>query len=343
MCLQRQKILFHAISILMILGLTGCFKGEISVDVRDSGNGMVGIAFGMTQEAKALLSMQTNDSGAKSQNPLEEIQEALKDNVGLPGDVKISSWIDGDYEWFKAEKGFNNLDEVNRLLADNEMFNFFSLTRKAGLFQNEFILEGELSSLSDDTEANEGMQIDPSLFIQMQFALRLPGEITETNGLVDINDPNKMVWKAQGNQTIPMKARSVSWNWVNIVIIGGLAAILIVAGIGVVGFVMYRSSWRVPPLSKTLNTKGGNAQVSPVLIQLGIEDLLNQVNERALNRTGQIHKEMLELTLVWEDALGQQKFISVNDKGRNQIAINGQVFAATRENAKSGILSALKK
>jgi hypothetical protein len=47
--------------------------------------------------------------------------------------------------------------------------------------------------------------------------------------------------------------------------------------------------------------------------------------------------------LAWKDTTGRQKFIDVKDLGLQKISINGQVFPATKENAKAGILRALKE
>lgn len=340
-----QKLTLSVLSVLIIFGLSGCFKGEISVDVKESGKGFVGVAFGMTQEAKALLSIQSDNSGSQPTNPFDQIQKELAENVGLPGDIKVSTWIDDDYEWFKAEKGFNNLDEINQLVADIEMFKSFKLTRKTGFLQNEFILEGELNSLSDDPMSGE-MQIDPSMFIQMQFSLRLPGRIVETNGLVDVNDPNKMTWRAQGSKPVSMKARSLAWNWVNIGILAGVGGLILLIGIGVIGFTFFKRTSGpnlAPAQQKSVNNQQPFLETDDQLANLGVADLLRQVNERALNNSGEFYNKLGVIMLTWKDATGRQKFIEVKDLGLQKISINGQVFPATKENAKAGILGALKE
>ena len=111
----KQNILLGVFAFLAAIGLTGCFKGEISVDVKENGSGLIGIAFGMTQQAKVLLSSQGN-------NPLEQIQKSLSEQVGLPGDVRVSSWVEDEYEWVKVEKGVKSVDEINMVFADNEIF-----------------------------------------------------------------------------------------------------------------------------------------------------------------------------------------------------------------------------
>jgi hypothetical protein len=231
----KQNILLGVFAFLVAIGLTGCFKGEISVDVKENGSGLIGIALGMTQQAQALLSSQGT-------NPLEQIQKSLSEQVGLPGDVTVSSWVEDEYEWVKVEKGVKSVDEINMVFADNEIFKSFSLTRTGGLFQNEFILVAELNPLSNAAPSGESVQIDPAAFIQMRFSLRLPGKIEETNGFVDINDSNRMVWTMQGSQPVPIKARLVTWNWLNIIIIAGGGVLIVFSGISAVGFLLYKSS-----------------------------------------------------------------------------------------------------
>ena len=103
----QQKFFLTLFLVFMFFGLSGCFKAEISVDVKDSGKGMIGMAFGVTQEAKALLSISTSNESGTTENPIETLQQAMKEEIGVPGVVQISNWIEGDYEWMKAEKGFN--------------------------------------------------------------------------------------------------------------------------------------------------------------------------------------------------------------------------------------------
>src|SRR5215213_8880256 len=201
----RQKFIFLVVVIITSVGLTGCFKGEVSVDVMPNGSGNISFAIGMTQQAKALLTKQS----AKTPQDTSQI---FADEFGATEDLKITSWIDGDYEWTKAEKKFASPDEVNNILNRNKLFKHFTLTRSHGLLRDVISLDAEFSPLDDNTSGND-LGVDASTFIQMAFSARLPGKIIETNGLRDKNDPNRIVWNMASSQPVSIKATSGAWNW----------------------------------------------------------------------------------------------------------------------------------
>src|SRR5258706_9740394 len=182
----RRIFILGVVGIITTIGLTGCFKGEIAVDVKQNGSGILNLAIGMTQQAKVFAASQGTD-------PFQDINKSLGNGTDTPKDVKVTTWIDGDYEWTKAEKEFANLDEINKVLNGKKLFNNFSLTRSHSLLRDEFTLQAEFAPLNSNTSGNDS-GVDPSAFIQMSFSARLPGKIIETNGLTDINDPNRIVW-----------------------------------------------------------------------------------------------------------------------------------------------------
>lgn len=355
-----KTIKFKRIAILSILlfmlsfGLTGCFKGNFSVDVKPNGSGVVSVSFGMTQQAKAL-------SSSQGTNPLQDIEQSLSNGSGVaPTDVTVTNWMEGDYQWTKAEKKFKSLDEINKVALDRSLFNNFSLIRKRGVFQDEFILDAELGALFDDLPYdNSG--IDPSAFIEMNFSARLPGKLIEANGFIDANDPNLIVWNVEGYRTVSVRASSVTWNWLNI--FGILAGVFLFVLFGVYalgGFdsILYPQSQNKKPLPQQQrslqlqNEKPLAQRQQPLQLQnektssivdLNIENLLLQINTRTLNSAGQFYKKSGEIALVWKDNNGKQRFIDVKDLGNNQISINGQVCLATIENAKSELINALQK
>lgn len=350
----KPRALLPFFLIILSFGLSGCFKGNISVDVKANGSGIVSIAFGMTQQAKALISSQGT-------NPLQDIEQSMSDESGnVPTDVKVTRWTEGDYEWTKAEKEFKSLDEINKVILNRSLFNHFSLTRKRGIFQDEFILDAELDALNSDIPSdNSG--IDPSAFIEMSFSARLPGKITETNGFVDTNDPNLVVWNVEGYQTVSVKARSVTWNWLNIfgILTGGFLFVLFgIYALGGFDSILYPRSQNKKPLPQRQQSlqhqnekplpqrqqllQPQNERIS-YIVDLNIEDLLSQINTRALNSAGQFYRKSGEIALVWKDNSGKQRFIDVKELGNNQISINGQVCLATRESVKSELINALNK
>jgi len=350
----RQIILLAFFLFALSFGLSGCFKGNISVEVKPNGSGVVSISFGMTQKAKMLISSQ-------GENPFQDINQSMSGEDGsIPTDVKVTNWTEGDYEWTKAEKEFKNLNEINKIFSPKSLFNHFSLTRKRGIFKNEFILDAELSPFSTSSPSSD-IIIDPTAFININFSARLPGKITETNGFVNANDPNLVVWNMEGYQTVSVKARSLTWNWLNIFGIFMGSCIFILIGVYALGGfepILHRRSQNnkdfpirsqpiqpknvssVPQSSQLLQYQNGKTNY---IVDLNIEDLLIQINTYTLNSIGQLYKKSGEIALVWKDRNGKQKFIDVKELGNNSISINGQMCLATKENIKSELINALKK
>jgi len=350
----KQIVLLPIFLIMLSFGLSGCFKGNILVEVKPNGSGVLNISFGMTQQAKALLSSQGT-------NPLQDIEQSMSDGSGsTPTDVNVTKWKDGDYEWAKAEKEFDNLDDINNVLLNGSLFNYFSLIRKPGIFQDEFILDAELAALNTDTPSdNSG--IDPSAFIEMSFSARLPGKLTEANGFVDINDPNLVVWNMEGYQTVSVKTRSVTWNWLNVfgILTGGFLFVLLgIYALGGFDSILKPRSQNKKHLSQLQQSfQPQNGIPLPIyqqplqpqnertryIVALNIEDLLLQINTRVLNSGGQIYKKSGEISLAWKDKDGKQRFIVVKELGNNQISINDQVCLAIRESVKSEMINALRR
>lgn len=339
----KRFMILCVVSFILSFALTGCFKGNVSVDIKSNGSGIVSFSFGMTQQAKALVSSQDS-------NFTQGIEQVMSiGDESTPTDVNVTRWVDGDYEWAKVEKEFGSLDEINKVQILNEgLFNHFSLTRKRGILQDEFILDAELDALNSDIPSdNSG--VDPSAFIVMSFSASLPGKIVESNGLVDVNNPNRIVWNAEGNQPVSVKARSVTWNWLNIfgiIAVGFLFVLLVLLGIYMLG------GFNNILISTTQNKKDSPQHQQPLqsqnentnyIVDFNIENLLSQINTRALNSAGQFYKKPRQIALVWTDINGKQRFIDVKELEKNQIAINGQVYSATKENVKLGLISALQK
>jgi hypothetical protein len=349
-----KTISLFLVLIAIALSLSGCFKGNITVDVKPNGSGVVSMAFGMTQQAKALVLSQGT-------NPLQDIEQSMSDGSGsTPTNVKVTKWMEGDYEWTKAEKEFKNLDEINKIIVNCSLFNNFSLTRKRGIFQDKFILDAKLDSLNSDIPSDDS-GIDPSAFIEMSFSARLPGKITETNGFIDASDPNLIKWNVEGYQTISVKAISVTWNWFNIfgILVGGFLFILFgIYALGGFYSILYPKSQTKKPLPQRQQSLQPQKkeplpqhqyplqpqnEITSYIVCLNIEDLLLQINTHALNSAGQLYKKSGEIALVWKDNNGKQRFIDVKDLGNNQISINGRVCSATKENVKTELINALKR
>jgi hypothetical protein len=223
MNIHRTAILY-IISTLMLTGLAGCFKSEVAMDVKSSGAGTISVSAGMTQQAQTFAS----DMG---KNPLDGLEENLSTRIGMAlTGIEVKRWKEGEYDWVGVTKTFGSLEEINQLMGSSTLFNRFSLTRKRGILQDEFILDAELPALGGAVPP-EYLLVDMSEYMQMNFSARLPGTILETNGAADANDPNRMVWKVPLDKPVSIKARSLAWNWLNV--IGIAAAVLILAAAGI--------------------------------------------------------------------------------------------------------------
>jgi hypothetical protein len=221
--------------LMVVVGTSGCFKADISVTLKANGSGILGVAVGVTQQAKALLSSQGGD------DPLKSLQDQLSQQGGQKAeDVAVTKWVDGDYEWMKAERPFRNLDEINALMGQNQMFNRFSLTRNRGFLQDEYVLDAELNKINDKMPGGgEGinLDIDPAAFIGIKFTAVLPGKIVESNGFADAENPHQLSWTAQGNQVVPIQAKAVVWNWLVILVL--LLGIGLILALGIAALVLF--------------------------------------------------------------------------------------------------------
>ena len=344
---NHKAFLFIAAFLISSL-LTGCgsFHANLqeTIDVKADGSGTVGVAVGMTQELEALLSNQGANLTQELSNGLNQ-SEGNTDN----SNIKVTQWVDGDYSWVKAEKEFKSLDELNSLMQSNKMFQHFIVTRTIGIFQDEFTLDAELIPLSTVQNPTNGSSlVDPSSFIQFQLAVTLPGKVTQTNGVVNANDPVQMVWNIQSNEPVSINEVSETWDWLNIAVIGGASGIILLFALGF-AITMFVSSRRYPTRPNKINSQklpGSSSTLNlqvDILEGLRIEDLLRQVNTGVLHDSGKIYKKPNEMMLMWMDSNNQQRFIHIEATGVGTILVDGQSFPATQENAKSGILAAMKK
>lgn len=344
MSMARIKRSLISPLILMVgILLSGCFKGEIAVDIKSNGSGVMSIAAGMTSEAKSLV---YSNGG----NLPQDIQQSLSDGGAVSvNDTTVTTWRDGDYEWAKAEREFKTLSEIQRVMMNRDLFNRFSITRKRGILQDEFILDAELGALNDDGSLDNEFGMDPSAFIEMKFSARLPGKIVESNGFADINDPNLIVWSVEGNRSVSVRARSVVWNWLNIFgIFCGSNLFLVFAVYALGGFdsilrSLKKQTKKIDYLSDDLPAVNQLREKPDYITELAIENLLQQVNTQVLKSGGEIRKQKSEIALVWKDAQGKQKYLYIKDLGNEQISVNGVNYPATLPNAKVAISAALKK
>ena len=216
-------ILFLCVLCLPIF-LSGCFKADVSLEVRENGSGLIGLAFGVDDQSKAFLSDEGFDF-------IELVSQAMNQNLD-ENEVKMFTWDDGEYEWSQITREFSSLNHINQELGASEIFKAFSLQKKRGIFQNTFILEAELAPLNESLPSSEGAIFNIGSIMEATFSVKLPGEIERTNGAFRNQNAEEVVWNLRGDQPIVVHARSVTRNWV------GISAVIALGGLMFLGFVV---------------------------------------------------------------------------------------------------------
>jgi hypothetical protein len=350
----------------------------MAVDVKPNGSGTIGIAIGMTQQAKTLVASQGGD-------PMQALTKNLSESPINPLGVKVTRWTEGEYEWVQGEVAFKDLNDLNERMSQNDYFESFSVTRQPGVFRDRFILNARLKPLMQDTNTTDTSgfgDIDPSDFIEIQMTVRLPGDVIETNGVFGGADSSNMLWTVSSKQTITMQAKSEAWNWLNIGIAGGSVGlgILAIGGITLLAIIAKPKPRKnlpvtcatadlltgIPPSSsggvvvaKKLPQAHTQAEVSlpdqPVssispafspgmLATIGARSLLQDVNHFLLKDIGSIREMPNELHLEWPVIPGgKMQGIHIKLVSQQQVAVNSQVFPATHEGVKTGIATCLRE
>lgn len=372
--LNRLPIFFILITI--ALSLSGCFKVRVAVDVKPDGSGTVGVSMGMTSQAKALIASQGEG------DLIQSLAKDISESPNNPNDVKITRWTEGDYEWVQGEVAFNDLTDLNERMSRIDYFEYFSITKKLGLFRDSFVLNARLKPLLDSTDTSSG--IDPSAFIEMQMMIHLPGDVIETNGVFDGKDSTNMIWTVNSKQAVTMQATSETWNWLNIGIFATLGVLGILA-VGIVAIFMFtekpkkkvipaiarKSAAQLPNPTQNSNTGIVSAKRHPQpintsnsdtsgdllipethdtltpnwLVAIGARSLLNDVNHFMLKDVGIIHESENEIYLEWFSVSGKSDMQGVHIMliSQQEIKINGQIFPATHEGLKLGIATCLRE
>jgi hypothetical protein len=349
---MRRPITRHRASqfvlwLILAFALSGCFKVRTTIDIKPDGSGTLGMAVGITQQAKELLASQS-----EGKDPMQSITESLSEQLGVsnPQDMNVKRWTEGEYEWVQGDVDFRDLNDLNERVSRSDYFESFSVTRQSDIFRDRFVLNGRLKPLKDsaisnpdDTPSPGGMpglsNADPATFIEIQAAVRLPGNVVQTNGVRN-SGSSEILWTASSDQTVTMQATSESWNWLNIGIAGSAVGVGILAIAGVALFLTGTSrsksrkspaTARVTPdrlssvLSSSSNSKGvvktspqpqvhtqadatssvrSTPPISPVaptdmLATIGARSLLQDVNHFLLKDAGTIREAPGEVLLEW--------------------------------------------
>lgn len=364
-----QKLPLFLVLIVIALSLSGCFKVRVAVDVKPNGSGTVGISMGMTSQAKALIASQGEG------DPIQSLAKDISENPNNPSDVKITRWTEGDYEWVQGEVAFNDLNDLNKRMSGIDYFEYFSITRKPGLFRDSFVLNARLKPLLDGTDTSSG--IDPSAFIEMQMMIHLPGDVIETNGVFDGKDSTNMIWTVNSKQAVTMQATSETWNWLNIGIFAALGVLGVLAvSLVAIFMVSEKPKKKVVPaiarhnvgqLPKPNSNTGivtAKNNLQPIsasddllipetrttstpnwLVAIGARSLLNDVNHFMLKDVGVIYESEDEIYLEWFSISGKNdtQGIHITLISQQEIKVNEKLFPATHEGLKLGIATCLRE
>lgn len=213
--------------VILTLLLTGCVKAEVLVDLKPNGSGTLSMSIGLTSEAKSMLSSQGSD--------IDTIFDGLISDESSQDKIQVEKWADGEYEWAKAGRDFENVEQITQLLDDNTMFNQFSVTQEKSFFQTKYLVDAEFAPLSADTSGSDASSfgMDAAAFIELRFMMRMPGKILETNGYPDKDNPNLISWTAKGDQPVSITATATAMNWTNIGLLLGGILLVVVAAVGI--------------------------------------------------------------------------------------------------------------
>ena len=353
--MRHRKIGLILLSIVFLLALSGCVKGEIKLEVNDDGSGIYTITMGMTQQAMALARSQDED-------PIEKAtQEAIE--KGIAQDVK--RWADGEYEWVERKINFRSPDDLNQIVSELKNFHHFSLKRQQGWFKDQFILDAQLKGTDEEIE-NQEMPINPAAFIKLQMSAKLPGEIIETNGATDINT-GAIVWTIDFSRSTNIHAVSEVWNWFNISLIGvgigglGLLVIAVLGGVVYVGVKQgkltlpgtlsknkakpAKASTALKRLAEKSSTIDFSTSPPPELLRtINARLYLEQVNQQICKKQGQITETFTQIELKWPGFKSESSHdkITIKAISQNAISINGKRWPATEEDVKKGLIVCLK-
>lgn len=352
---------------LFSLALSGCITVKSSIYLRQNGSGELTITAGIPTD---FINLQP-----EGLDVLADVEERFRQQFGE--EVEIEQWSDLGYEWRKVKQRFSNLDELNRLMAEIEFVESFSIQKQAGLPKDRFSytavygLERVLAKLkisgSDQLAEAENLK-DLS---ELQVSIRLPGTLIETNGNYD-DISGYVLWSIKGSDPFQVHATSEAWNLIQL----GLYAAIALASLFlfVILIILLKRIKRKreravqkasvaqrlvesiqaeepeplePQPTEELSTPSEAEAVespSKILAEVGASQLLDQVNDHVLKGMGDISAAKGAIRIIWSDPLDEtvKRGIMIRVQDANTLLINGQPFPATPQGAKEGLISCLK-
>jgi len=326
---------------MLSLVLSGCIKARMAIIVEPDGSGTLGMAVGMTQQAMSL-------AGADGESLMQRLSREMSSQEQSSEDVTVRRWTEGEYEWTEATSSFADLDDLNSRLGDTELFERFSVTRKRGLFKDQFVLDAQLAPLLEDEERPEYLIIDPSGMFEFQVSICLPGDVTQTNG-VFASDLSTVLWTVSNYEPLEMHAVSKMWNWFNVMILSAIAlgGPLVAVGAGLVFYRATRKNASRPPALATpaWPPASPSLAVSPdILSQINVRGFLEQVNKHTLGNMAVIAEAPNEIWMTWPVVPGssRKQELRIRVLDRQTLMVNGMRVPATQDGVKQGLVAALR-
>jgi hypothetical protein len=175
-----RRLHFWSLLILTLLMLSGCVRGEILIDISQDYSGHLTATLGID---RSLLSM----ARGSGQDPFETL---IGDD--LPSDVRVERWAEGDYEWMRGERSFNNLAELEYMLTDGVFEEV-----EVSVQDRKFMLRGRTRAM--EGEPDEPMSQMAAGVINFRLFIKAPGETIETNGIFD-RDLGAYSWNIRGDR-----------------------------------------------------------------------------------------------------------------------------------------------
>lgn len=162
----------------IILVLFGCADASIVVNVADDYSGNVQIVIGMDQR---LLAM----ARAQGEDPLAGINSEMPQ-----GWIRAEEWVENGMQWLRLERSFDDLDELQ------DIFLNMPILRNVVIAQNgrEISFMGAVEPMNNGQSNNSQMESMTAGMVNFRLNVRLPGEMTETNGVFD-RDKNAYSWQ----------------------------------------------------------------------------------------------------------------------------------------------------
>ncbi len=194
--------------LLAVFLLTGCMKGEVTLD--------------MARDGSAQLKYKVLVAAIMGQPAKEEIKK-LKDKGMTVEEIK-----EGDKNGFIASKKLAGLDELDKLGLFNSDEKTLNKSRiEKGFFYDEQIFDILYKGPKEDPKINpeEKKQRDKILSaVDFSFALNLPVAAATNNADSALNGGKNLVWKLKMVEDTHIKATAKVWHWGNILLVAAIAA-----------------------------------------------------------------------------------------------------------------------